>query len=532
MNMKMDFSKLPKHWKVKKLKEIVRKQTGVKPMHRSPKEKKDISLLEWDVEVLEKGIANIFADWYSTVHCFENDIFVLRTGGRNGLVFKGKKGIAGSTLYCLTPLSVDSDYIFYYLKSKEFEHSGTRDLKPSFWEMKIPIPPIEEQKHIVQSIQEAYQNFETQNQEAEKNLLDSFRRLVSIQSEELEKIEGLVDFCQLVSDFAILGKLTVEFRKANTISDRFEIVKLKELVKSLQYGTSKKSDNEGLVPVLRMGNIQNGKINWNDLKYSSNQLDISKYKLNKGDVLFNRTNSAELVGKTAIFNGEKEAIFAGYLIRVVCNSRINPYYLNICLNGTLSKHYFDSVKITSANQANINAKKLSNLDILLPVIEEQNKIVNLVENIFVAAEQIQNDFEEQKKQQNNLLKSVINAFFQSSSFPNSPTDWDLDVQIKEAREKREKEIKLLKEKQMKKKKEEASKSKLDILSLLEQSEKKIISANDILENSKFKNNIDDFYTEAKELVNEGLIDWKIDEETKNNKTPLSIVTLIEQDNEN
>ena len=65
-----------------------------------------------------------------------------------------------------------------------------------------------------------------------------------------------------------------------------------------------------------MGNIQNGKIDWNDLVYSNNDEEIKKYMLSKYDVLFNRTNSPERVGKTGIYLGERPAIFAGYLIRI------------------------------------------------------------------------------------------------------------------------------------------------------------------------------------------------------------------------
>lgn len=95
------------------------------------------------------------------------------------------------------------------------------------------------------------------------------------------------------------------------------------------YGSSAKSDKEGKIPVLRMGNIQNGKIDWSDLVYSSNDDEIKKYTLEKNDVLFNRTNSPELVGKTAIYKGEQKAIYAGYLIKMRCSTHLNPDFLNL-----------------------------------------------------------------------------------------------------------------------------------------------------------------------------------------------------------
>ena len=72
----------------------------------------------------------------------------------------------------------------------------------------------------------------------------------------------------------------------------------------VEYGTASKSAKSGRVPVLRMGNIQNAKFDWVDLAYTSDVDEIAEYLLYDGDVLFNRTNSPELVGKSAIFRGE------------------------------------------------------------------------------------------------------------------------------------------------------------------------------------------------------------------------------------
>jgi len=91
---------------------------------------------------------------------------------------------------------------------------------------------------------------------------------------------------------------------------------LDKVCASFKYGTSTKSDKEGKVPVLRMGNLQNGEIDWKDLVYTSDINEIKKYNLEPNSVLFNRTNSPELVGKTSIYRDERQAIYAGYLIKI------------------------------------------------------------------------------------------------------------------------------------------------------------------------------------------------------------------------
>ena len=124
--------------------------------------------------------------------------------------------------------------------------------------------------------------------------------------------------------------------------------------------------------VLRMGNLQNGEIDYRDLVYSSDEEDIAKYSLCPGDLLFNRTNSAELVGKTAIYRGSVPAIYAGYLIRI--HPLVNPEYLNAVMNSQYAKQYCYYVKADSVSQSNINANKLGAFLIPIPPANEQKSI--------------------------------------------------------------------------------------------------------------------------------------------------------------
>ena len=107
-------------------------------------------------------------------------------------------------------------------------------------------------------------------------------------------------------------------------------VKIGDITLGVEYGTSAKSKESGDAAVLRMGNIQNGRFDWNDLVYTSDKTEIEKYLLRKDDVLFNRTNSPELVGKTAIYKGERTAIFAGYLIRVKFDKGKSTSFFSTC----------------------------------------------------------------------------------------------------------------------------------------------------------------------------------------------------------
>jgi type I restriction enzyme, S subunit len=131
----------------------------------------------------------------------------------------------------------------------------------------------------------------------------------------------------------------------------WERKRLSEVCQGFQYGSSRKSDKEGKVPVLRMGNLQDGEIDWTNLAYTSNDEEIDKYILQPNTVLFNRTNSPELVGKTALYRGQSPAVFAGYLIRILHGSELDPRYLNISLNAPEFREYCSQVRTDGVSQS-------------------------------------------------------------------------------------------------------------------------------------------------------------------------------------
>jgi type I restriction enzyme S subunit len=187
---------------------------------------------------------------------------------------------------------------------------------------------------------------------------------------------------------------------------------LKDVCTKVEYGTSAKSQPEGKVPVLRMGNIQDGGIDWENLAYTSDQEEIDKYLLKYNDVLFNRTNSAEHVGKAAIYKGEMPAIFAGYLIRIHRKEElINADFLNYYLNSDTAREYGRSVMSQSVNQANINGTKLKEYPIPVPPIAEQKQIVAILDEAFEGIDGAIANTEKNLANARELFESYLNAIF-------------------------------------------------------------------------------------------------------------------------
>ncbi len=296
---------------------------------------------------------------------------------------------------------------FYYaLQSVNIPNLGYRRHFPLFNKFSIPLPPFAEQQRIVDRIESLFAKLDEAKEKAQA-VVDSF---------ETRKAAILHK--------AFTGELTAKWREEHGVRmDSWEKKSVGELCISLKYGTAKKSDAFGNVVVLRMGNLQQGEIDWSDLAYSNDPDDIEKYKLYTGDVLFNRTNSAALVGKTAIYRGEHPAIYAGYLIKLdYDHDKIIGDYLNYALNTLDAKKYCNSVKTDGVNQSNINAKKIGAYSFNVPSIHEQEKIVSVIQKLLSKEQQAKEAAEAVLDQINLMKKSILARAFRGELGTNDPSE--------------------------------------------------------------------------------------------------------------
>ena len=296
---------------------------------------------------------------------------------------------------------------FYYaLQSVNIPNLGYRRHFPLFNKFSIPLPPFAEQQRIVDRIESLFAKLDEAKEKAQA-VVDSF---------ETRKAAILHK--------AFTGELTAKWREEHGVGmDSWEKKSVGELCISLKYGTAKKSDASGNVVVLRMGNLRQGEIDWSDLAYSNDSDDIEKYKLFSGDVLFNRTNSAALVGKTAIYRGEHPAIYAGYLIKLdYDHDKIIGDYLNYALNTLDAKKYCNSVKTDGVNQSNINAKKIGAYSFNVPSIPEQEKIVSVIQKLLSKEQQAKEAAEAVLDQIDLMKKSILARAFRGELGTNDPSD--------------------------------------------------------------------------------------------------------------
>ena len=210
----------------------------------------------------------------------------------------------------------------------------------------------------------------------------------------------------------------------------------------MQYGSSEKAsyDSTG-IPVLRMGNIQDGKISFVGLKYyPANWSSLNEFLLGDGDILFNRTNSAELVGKSAVYKSEyPKAVFASYLIRVRVNKEFyNPNMLSFFINSFHGHEYISSVVSQQVGQANVNGRKLSMMPIPLPPLSEQNKIVEEIEKLYSLAYNIENNVIQSLRQGERLRQSILKMAFAGKLVSQDPTDERASILLERIRDEKAK----------------------------------------------------------------------------------------------
>ena len=284
------------------------------------------------------------------------------TTGKMGVYFEDKIAYLNQRICSVYTKKeyVLQEYLVYFLKSMQKKiiknsYGGAQPNISSRWieNIKIKVPDIRVQKKI---------------------------------SKRLELLENNIDYRKKQLNYLKeLSKslFTRMFGDIKTNDKNWEIKKLGEVVQT-QYGTSKKATSiVGEFPILRMNNITySGEMDYKDLKYIElSDSEKEKFLLKKGELLFNRTNSKELVGKTGLFNLDIPMAFAGYLIRIKPSNLIHSKFLLFFMNSEFMKKLLYNKAKNIVGMANINAKELEDFSIILPPIELQNKFAERVEKI-------------------------------------------------------------------------------------------------------------------------------------------------------
>ena len=285
-------------------------------------------------------------------------IAVVKDGAGVGRVMKlpAYSSVIGTMQYIIPRDGVSVSYLSYVMDFMELAKYRTGATIPHIYfkdycTEKLPAHSMQEQSKIAA-------------------ILDKISALIDFRKQQLEKLDGLVKarFVELFGTYPANQK-------------GWQTGKIRDIVKDVRYGSSRPAVDGGAYPYLRMNNITyDGRLDLSNVK----QIDVPENELKNctvqyGDVLFNRTNSKELVGKTCVYNRDELMVLAGFVVRVRVNEKATPEFLSAFLNTDFSKHMLFEMCKAAIGQANINAQEMQDIAIYIPPIELQKCFSAFVE---------------------------------------------------------------------------------------------------------------------------------------------------------
>lgn len=394
---------------------------------------------EFSYEVKPWGIAKKghtqFADgdvaFAKITPCFENRKSMMLYNLPNGI------GAGTTELIVLRQPNVLQKYTFWLINSENFINGGKNTYSGTVGQQRIsmdfvknypiPLPPLETQKRIVERIESLFAKLDEAKEKAQ-TALDTFELRKSAILHKAFTGELTAQWRSLNSTNEIINELThigaapaehsdVSFQKnckssINLLNSNWEQTCLKNIVTSIKYGCSEKSEYEYKgIPVLRIPNIgDNGSIDFTDLKnLISNKID-SENLICENDILIIRSNgSRELVGKCALVPKlNRQYAYASFLIRIRISKNVYPKYLVSYLNSSDARFQLFSKAKSSSGIHNINSKELGAVKLSIPPLPEQQEIVRILDDL-LAKENAAKEAAEAVIEKIDLMKKSILA---------------------------------------------------------------------------------------------------------------------------
>ncbi len=420
------------HWVETTLGNVVLHKKGKKPKKLERSEFPD-SLPYVDIEAFETGNIKQYADVKSSNCCNIDDVLVVWDGARFGLTGYNQRGSVGSTLACLTPIAIETTYLLNFIQrhyktiQSNPKGTGIPHVNPGiFWNLEIPLPPLNEQKRIVEK-------------------LDAILPKVKSAKARLEKFSAILKkFRQSILSAACSGRLTEDWREGKDlpvvivpdstaehdldIPDSWVVCRAKDVCKNVESGSTPKGKPftaTGEIPYLKVYNIVNQNINFDYkpqfIPKAVHEKELKRCKCYPNDVLMNIVGPP--LGKIALVTDQ----FPEWNI----NQAIVVYRSQNFLNHLFLYHWLcslepirETLKETrgSAGQINISLTQARNIFIPIPPFEEQQEIVRRVEKLFALADSLEGKYKTAKERVEKIEQSVLAKAFRGELAEPDPND--------------------------------------------------------------------------------------------------------------
>lgn len=363
---------IPKDWKIVKLgdESIADLIMGQSPPSSTYNDKGiGLPFLQGNAEFGETYPAPILSCSQPIKIAEKNDILLSVRAPVGDINITPFKSCIGRGLAAIRPKGDKLNYLFlfYYLKfgSRKFESLSMGSTfkairKEEVVKFQIPLPSLPEQRRIAEVL----------------GKVDSAIQKVGGAIESTERLKkGLMQ--RLLTKG--IGHERFKESEVGRVPEEWEVMRLGDTLELCQYGLSLKMYETGKYPIIKMDDIVNGVVVPDKVRYIDlDEKTFNNFKLEKGDLLFNRTNSYELVGRTGIFLLRGDYVFASYLIRLrpkkeYVDSHFLTFYM-VFSNNRLRQQ----LATRAVHQANINATNLQNYNIALPPLLEQRHIAEIL----------------------------------------------------------------------------------------------------------------------------------------------------------
>lgn len=406
-----------------------------------------------------------------------NDILMAKIGscGKTGIYPKSMPSaiIPANLLKVSVNSQIGRMYVYYYFDSSHFKQQLNQIIKATaqpafgvtkFKQLSIPIPPLNEQSRIVEKIEELFTKLDVgvRSLKQAQALLKSYRRSVlkaAVEGElsrewreahrgELEPASELLERILQERREKFSGKKYKEPASPDpselpALPEGWKWTALEQLAWDSGYGTSTKCgyDFAG-PPVLRIPNISQAKISFEDIKFADQTAKLKQgSELDAGDLLIIRTNgSRDLIGRSAIVRRQLDRpyYFASYLIRYRLLGGESVFaWLAAIWHSQLIRSWMVRTAATSAGQYNVSVSALNTLTIPLPPKQEANYIAEEVERRLSVVDKLEATVEENLKQAASLRQSILKQAFSGELVPQDPDDEPAGVLLARIREERQ-----------------------------------------------------------------------------------------------
>ena len=365
-------------WKMVKFGEVVKNANLVERDPEANDVERIVGLEHIEPENLHVRRWNSVADGTSFTRKFEpgQTLFGKRRAYQRKVAYAEFEGICSGDILTfepkdrkvllpeLLPFICQSDAFFNHALDTSAGSLSPRTSWTALKDFEFPLPPIDEQERIAEILWTADESY-SQHQKSNDNLMSVKRALLNRLT-----VRGI-------------GQHSTQHTRLGEIPAHWRLATVEDVTSICQYGLSIPLNESGQYPILRMMNYDDGRIIANDLKYVDlDDADFDSFKVHKGDILFNRTNSADLVGKVGSFDLEGDYVFASYLVRLRADQKqILSDYLNYYLNSDLGQRRLLAYATPGVSQTNISAGNLKKVLVPLPPMNEQKQIVEVLNNL-------------------------------------------------------------------------------------------------------------------------------------------------------